>query len=275
MLRVQYDFSKRTGEGLDEHVFTCDEDGRACPRQFDISDRDRSRLSFMGSVNPSDFFSIDAQVGIFRDDRPDEDTAFGVLESKGDFYSIGVNVTPAPKLAFGVTYGKDKFSTLQRSRQANPGTQEFDPTRDWTTDVEDDVDTVYAYVDLLRALPKTDIRYAFDWSDGVNDITYGLRPDQTIFVPPAALRQLPDASHELKRSMLEIMHRVNRKLGIGLDWMYEDYAVDDWAWNQATVNGLMLNPTSQPGGLSFLSTPRYLYRPYTGNTVMARVRYFW
>jgi MtrB/PioB family decaheme-associated outer membrane protein len=275
MLRLQYDFSKRTGDGLDEHVFTCDEDGRACPRQFDIADRDRTRVSFMGSVNPSAFFSIDAQVGVFRDERPDEDTAFGVVRSDGDFYSVGLNVTPSPRVAFGVTYGKDKYSSLQRSRQANPGTQEFDARRDWTTEVSDDVDTVYAYVDLLKALPKTDVRYAFDWSDGVNDITYGLRPDQTIFVAPAALRQLPDASHELKRSMLELMYRVNRKLGIGLSWLYEDYAVDDWAWNQATVNGPMLNPTSQPGGVSFLSTTRYLYRPYTGNTVMARVRYFW
>lgn len=272
-LRMQYDFAKRTGDGLDEEIFDCDEDGRACPRQFDISDRDRTRYSLVGTLTPHEMFSLDAQIGIFREERPD--TEFGVLESEGDFYSVGVTVTPNPKVGFGLTYGKDKFSALQRSRQANPGTQQFDARRNWTTDVADDVDTVYAFLDLVKAIPKTDIRYALDWSDGVNDITYGLRPDQTIFVAPAALRQLPQASHEMTRSMLDVMYFVGRRIGVGISWLYDDYRVDDWQWNPSTINGPALNPTSQPGGVAFLNTTRYLYRPYTGNLVVARLRYFW
>jgi MtrB/PioB family decaheme-associated outer membrane protein len=273
LLRVQYDYSKRTGSGLDEEVFDCDELGRACPRQFDISDRNRNRFSVIGSATPNDFVAVNAQVGVFRDDRPD--TEFGLLNTDGDFYSIGVDITPAQKLAFGINYGKDKYEALQKSRQANPGTQEFDTTRDWTTTAKDDVDTVYFYVDLLRALPKTDIRYSFDWMSGVNDVTYGLAANQTIFVPPAALNQLPEASQDITRSMLDVMYRINRHFGAGFGWQYEDYGVDDWAWNQATVNGVALNPPNQAGGQQFLANTRYLYRPYTGNTVFLRLRYFW
>jgi hypothetical protein len=211
-------------------------------------------------------------VGVFRDERPD--SQFGLLNTDGDFYSVGVDVTPGQKVAFGLTYGKDKYAALQKSRQANPGSQEFDATRDWTTDAKDDVDSVYAYLDLVKALPKTDIRYAFDWMSGVNDITYGLRPDQTIFTT-VPLRQLPEATQEITRSMLDVMYRINRRLGAGLGWQYEKYSVDDWAWNQSTVNGLMLNPTSQAGGTQFFATTRYLYRPYKGNTVFLRLRYFW
>ncbi len=272
LLRMQYDYSKRTGTGLDEEVFDCDEAGLACPRQFDISDRNRKRFSVIGSATPNDLVSINAQVGVFRDDRPDVE--FGLLNTDGDFYSIGVDVTPAQKVAFGVTYGKDKYEALQKSRQANPGTQEFDTTRDWTTNAKDDVDTVFVYLDLLRALPKTDIRYAFDWMSGINDITYGLAPNQTIFTT-VPLQQLPQASQDIKRSMLDVMYRINRRFGAGFGWQYEDYGVDDWAWNQSTVNGLALNPTSQPGGQQFLANTRYLYRPYTGNTVFLRLRYFW
>lgn len=272
MLRMQYDYAKRSGTGLDEEVFDCDEAGKACPRQFDISDRNRKRFTFMGSATPSDLFSVDATVGVFRDERPD--TEFGLQTTDGDFYSVGVNVTPSQKVAFGVTYGKDKYQALQKSRQANPGTQEYDPTRDWTTDAKDDVDSVYVYMDLLRALPKTDIRYAYDWMNGVNDVTYGLHPNQTIFTT-VPLRQLPQASQEIQRSMLDVMYRISRRLGAGLGWQYEKYTVDDWAWNQATVNGVMLNPTSQPGGTQFLSTTRYLYRGYKGNTVFLRLRYYW
>jgi hypothetical protein len=216
--------------------------------------------------------SIDAQVGIFRDERPD--TEFGLINTDGDFYSIGVNVAPLQKLAFGLTYGKDKYQALQKSRQANPGTQEYDETRDWTTDAKDDTDTVYVYVDLIKALPKTDIRYAYDWMSGVNDITYGLRPDQTIFTT-TPLRQLPRATQAMTRSMLDLTYRFNRRIGAGFGWQYEKYDVDDWAWNQTTVNGVMLNPPTQAGGTQFFANTRYLYREYKGNSVFLRLRYYW
>ena len=174
MLRMQYDYAKRTGSGLDEEVFDCDEAGRACPRTFDVSDRTRKRFTLMGSATPTDMISVDASVGIFRDERPD--TEFGLLNTDGDFYSLGVTVTPNPKVGFGLTYGKDKYQALQKSRQANPGTQEFDTSRDWTTDVKDDVDSLYIFMDLLQAMPKTDVRWAYDWMNGANDITYGLNP---------------------------------------------------------------------------------------------------
>ena len=186
-----------------------------------------------------------------------------------------MDITPTNTLAFGVTYGRDEYTSLQESRQANPGTQQFDPSRDWSTDLSDEVDSLYFNVDLIKAIPKTDVRYAFDWMSGVNDITYGLAPNQTIFVAPAQLRQLPEASHEIRRSTLDVMYYLSRRLGVGLGWIYDDYKVDDWAWNQDTINGIMLNPTSQPGGTQFFNVTRYLYRPYTGNTVMARLRYFW
>ncbi len=109
--------------------------------------------------------------------------------------------------------------------------------------------------------------------DGVNDITYGLRPDQTIFTT-VPLRQLPGASHTITRSSLDVMYRLNRHFGVGGGWLYEDYSVDDWAWNQEIVDGLSLNPPGQPGGQQVITT-RYLYRPYTGNTGIVRVRYFW
>jgi len=271
-LRAQYDFAKRTGEGLDEEVFDAENEGQAFPRQFDISDRNRNRVSFIATVAPHDLFSISGQIGLFRDDR---NAGFGLLESEGNFYTIGADVTPTSTIAFGITYGRDEYKSLQQSRQANPGPQQADPTRDWTTDLNDEVDTLYFNVDLIKAIPKTDVRYGFDWMSGVNDITYGLAPNQTIFVPPAQLRQLPQASHEIRRSTLDVMYYVGRRFGVGFGWIYDDYEVDDWAWNQTTIDGLMLNPPPQAGGTQFLSVTRYLYRPYTGNTGMLRLRYFW
>ena len=52
MLRAQYDYSKRTGTGLDEEVFDAEDDGSALPRQFDIADRNRNRVAIIATVNP-------------------------------------------------------------------------------------------------------------------------------------------------------------------------------------------------------------------------------
>jgi hypothetical protein len=123
-------------------------------------------------------------------------------------------------------------------------------------------------------MPKTDVRWAYDWMNGANDITYGLNPNQTIFTT-VPLKQLPGATQDTTRSMLDVMYRLNRRFGAGIGWQYEKYDVDDWGWNQTTVNGVALNPPNQPGGQQFLANTRYLYRPYRGNTVFLRLRYFW
>jgi MtrB/PioB family decaheme-associated outer membrane protein len=290
-LRTQYDYAKRTGTGLDEEVFDADNEGFARPRQFDISDRNRHRFTFLVTGIPSDIFSVNAQVGIFREERPD--TEFGLVNTDGNFYSVGFDVTPMQKLALGLNWGFDEYKSFQRSRQANPGVQETDPTRNWTTDIDDHANSVYAYVDLLGALPKTDIRYAFDWMDGVNDTTYGLRPDQTIFTT-VPLIQLPDASHSLTRSTLDVMYRINRRFGAGLVWYLESYDVNDWAWNDCgapcangngttsvppsptvTLDNITLNPPGQSNtSAQYLAITRYMYRPYDGNTFAVRLRYF-
>jgi hypothetical protein len=57
-------------------------------------------------------------------------------------------------------------------------------------------------------------------------------------------------------------------------WYYDDYNVNDFGWNQDTVNGLSINPPGQAGGQQVI-TSRYLYRPYTGSTFSIRMRYLW
>ena len=127
--------------------------------------------------------------------------------------------------------------------------------------------------------------------NGGNDITYGLRPDQTIFTS-VPLIQLPGSSQDTKRSMVDVMYRLSKRFGAGLGWYYESYEVHDWGWNDCgtvcsdgtptvapsptmTVDGLTLNPPGQAGtSAQYLSLLRYVYRPYTGNTVYVRLRYF-
>ena len=63
------------------------------------------------------------------------------------------------------------YSSLQKSRNANPPPDPTwtDPTRNWTLDNDDEkVNTFTLYVDLLRAVRNTDIRFGYDYSDSDN-----------------------------------------------------------------------------------------------------------
>jgi len=167
-------------------------------------------------------------------------------------------------------YGYEKYATLQKSRQASPGTQEFDPTRDWTTDGSDHAHTFTTGVSLKRLKEKVDADWMLEYSNSADSYTYGLAPNQTIFVPPAALKQLPGFSQDRTTSDLNVMYYISRRVGLGAGWLYEKFNSDDWAWTQETLNGLSLPAGA---GSHQIVLTRYMYRPYTGNTGFVRVRY--
>ena len=78
-------------------------------------------------------------------------------------------------VSLGANYGRDTFSSLQRSRNANPppDPQWTDPSRDWTLDNDDKVNNFGLYVDLTRPLRNTDIRFGYDYSDSDNSFVHG------------------------------------------------------------------------------------------------------
>src|SRR4029453_10353067 len=163
-VRGIFERSKRVGEGLNiEELIAIGE--QPSLRQFDISDRNK-----------------DSNV-----------------------YSRGVDFAPIDQISMGVTYGYEKYTALQGSRTANPlpaggslddPTQQFnDPRRDWTNDSTDSVRTWNASVDLLKVIPKTELRVGYDYSKGESTYVYGLAPNTTIVAPV----QLPSGNNTLQR----------------------------------------------------------------------------
>ena len=256
------------------------------PRQFDISDRNRHRFTFLVTGAPDDRLSVNAQVGIFREERPD--TEFGVLNTDGNFYSLGVDVTPVPKVAMGLTGAGTSTSRSSARARRTPAcrrrmsgaigrprcrTMRTRSTPTWI---------------CSRRVAKTDIRYAFDWMDGLNDTTYGLRPDQTIFTT-VPLIQLPNASHTITRSMLDVMYRVNRRFGAGAVVVLRELRRERLGLERlrrpvrqrqrdrrvppsptVTLNNITLNPPGQSNTVAqYFAVTRYMYRPVRRQHLLA------
>ena len=151
--------------------------------------------------------------------------------------------------------------TNQASRQANPGPQFDDPTRDWTTDAADKAHTFASSLDLIKLLPKLDIRFAYDRSRARSTYVYTLA---TNFLAPNTVQQLPPVINDLQRGTADVRYDLTPRLTVGAAYWYDKYEVNDFA--------LGAQPSlAQP---SFL-TMGYYFAPYTANTVIGRLIYHW
>jgi MtrB/PioB family decaheme-associated outer membrane protein len=258
-LRAVYEHGKRVGSGLDEQ--TLDDIGEQVSlRQFDISDRNSDRFSAIVQVIPVSQLSFNATASVGKEDRPG--AAFGLRSNDNHAYSVGVDYVPLDKVSLGVEYEHETFTSLQASRQANPGVQFNDPTRDWTTDADDTANTFTASLDLLKVIKRTDVRVAYNFSHAQSTYVYGLGPNSTL-VPPV---QLPPVVNEFQRGTLDLRHYLTTHVAAGLVYWYDKYSVNDFALGQATLTTI-----AQPSILML----GYLYRPYTANTVSVRFTYLW
>jgi len=258
-LRAVYEHAKRVGTGVDEQALD-DIGEQVSLRQFDISDRNSNRLSAIAIVTPMSSLSFNATTFVGREDRPG--VAFGLRSNDSTGGSAGFDFVPGDAVSIGASYEYERYSALQASRQATPGAQFDDPTRDWTDDSADHAHTVTVSADLLKLWPKTDVRFAYDFSRAQSTYVYGLAPNS----PLAQVSQLPPVTNTRNRVSVDGRYMLTRRLGLGLVYWYEKYDVNDYSFSPATLSTIALP--------SYLALG-YLYRPYTANTVWGRVTYLW
>lgn len=259
MLRAVYEHAKRVGSGFDQEALD-DIGEQVSLRQFDISDRTSNRVSLVMQVTPVSALAINGLVSAGNEDRGA--TVFGLRSNDSRGYSLGFDYVPRPSISLGASYEWERYTSLQASRQANPGPQFNDPTRDWTTSGADKASTFNASMDLIKLLRKTDIRLSYDLSHAESLYVYGLAPVTTLATPV----QLPAVVNELQRGTVDVRYRFTTHFGAGFVYWFDKYAVNDFAQGEQTLTTI-----AQP---SFLMIG-YLTRPYTANTFSGRFTYYW
>jgi hypothetical protein len=259
-LRTGVEHSVRTGTGLDEQVL--DEiNEQASLRQFDISNRNRNRVSTILQVTPIQQLGLSATIATGSDHRPD--AAFGLQHLDNRTYALGVDYVPRDGVSMGINYGYEDYKSRQMSRQASQGVQFSDPTRNWFTNGVDRVNTVNGNADVLTLLPKTELRFGYDFSRSRARYDYILTADTTLGV----ISQLPAVLNELHHGTFDARYLLRKDFSIGLLYWYDRYKVDDFALGAATLSRIDVNT-----GSMLLGNP---YLPYTFHTVSLRLNYLW
>jgi len=165
-----------------------------------------------------------------------------------------------------------------------PGAYESwtDPNRDWEMTNDEKVNNFDLYLDLIKALPNTDIRVAYNYSDSDNAFMFSgprifamqnnaiLTPGDTRPCPVgfnSCFEPLPNVTNKWQRMTADLRYHFTKKVGVGFEYWYEKLDVTDYA----TIN-LPGTDTPRIDYLGSLTTG-YGTRPYTGNTGFVRLLY--
>jgi MtrB/PioB family decaheme-associated outer membrane protein len=289
-LRGIYEYTRRKGSGFDEMAL---EDGGAQGglRFYDEADRTRNRGTLLLTVTPNEMIDLTFSFAAGKDTYNGPGMEFGLLNNKNTAYNIGFNVTPKPQLAFGANYGRDQYTSLQKSRNANPPPDPSwtDPNRDWYLDGDEKVNSVDVYLDLKKAIAKTDIRFDYNYSDSDNAYIHGgprITAFQSNFDPTtgkvacsstftSCFEYLPAVTNKWHRATVDVRYSLTTKIAVGASYWYEKFNVTDFATVDIPGPNGFFPATGQPR-IDYLSglVTGYGNRPYTGNTGFIRVFYF-
>ena len=271
-VRTLYELGARTGEGFELHLLEAvgEQPGM---RHYDVAERDRQRFTVQATAIPIGWLGLNTSIAIGKDDYS-EDGEFGLRDNTHHVYTLGFTLTPSDRANVDVSYGFEAYDAFMTSRQANPGVQFTDPSRNWGTDHDDRVHTLMASMSLVRALPNTDISFAYDYSRARATYIYevGIVTDRTLpdvspplptLTPPT---QLPPVRNEWQRATADVKYFLSRRVAVGASYWFDDYEVEDFA---------LANPRIAVNDLPGAVLLGYRYRPYTAHTGWLRLIVNW
>jgi hypothetical protein len=189
-------------------------------------------------------------------------------------------------VSLGANYGYEKFTSLQKSRNANPisgvpGAYESfnDPNRDWSLDNDERVKNFGAYVDLIKCVKKTDIRFSYDYSDSDNAFIHSgpriVELSTNTFLTPgdtkpcatgltSCFEALPHVTNKWQQMKVDVKHMFRPRVGVGVGYWYEKLDISDYSTLTLADGTPRIDPLGE-------ITTGYGNRPYKGQTGMVRL----
>jgi hypothetical protein len=278
-LRALYEHTKR--DLINLSIAAVEETGsQPALRFYDDAARTRNRGLVMLQLTPVSSVGIDFTLSTGKDDYAGADPTqeFGLLDNKNTSFTVGVNYAPDMKVNVGAEYGRETYNTRQKSRNANPGPTFFDPAYDWNLTNDESANYFSAYVNLIRAIERTDIRVGYDYNDTDQAFLFagpriGSLTADGQFVP------LPNVTHKWQQATVDVRYFVSKKFGLGFFYMYEKFDIEDFATiNTAGPQSLPrpdLGPQTDTARIDWLGelNTGYAARPYKGQTGIVRLFY--
>ena len=89
----------------------------------------------------------------------------------------------------------------------------------------------------MKVIPKTDIRFWYDISDGSGIYFYNMKPEQKVFTT-VPLSQLSPLKQQAGQQRFDVQYFIRPNLALGGAYWYDDYEVDRLRADLGTLNSL-------------------------------------
>jgi hypothetical protein len=280
-LRALYEHTKRDTINLDVEDLV-GAGMQPAARFYDEAARKRDRGTLIAELTPISSLGVNFTLSTGKDDYQgaDSEQEFGLLDNKNTAWTAGVNYAPSARVNLGADYGHETFDSSQESRNANPAPdpQWTDPNRNWNLANDETVNTFSVYLNLIKALAKTDIRAAYDYSDSDQAFVHG-GPRIASLTAANQFVALPNVTNKWHHLTVDVAYSISKNFGVGFYYLFEKFDVSDFA----TINsaGPQTLPRSELGAqtdtarIDWLGsiTTGYAVRPYKGQTGIVRLFY--
>lgn len=283
-IRAGLDYGQRRGDGF--YLFGVDYEQQEAGEQpglryYDEADRNRTRASLMVSVNPTDMIALYGQWSIGKDEYLADDFIpagreyFGLMEQEVKAWNVGASINPNDTVSVGLNFGRDDFSSFQKSRNANPPPDASwtDPNRNWTLDNDEQVNNFNLFMQLSQLGDRADVLVAYDFSDSGNALVHG-GPRVAALTAANTFIPLPDVTNKWHRFTADLKYYFTKAVGFGIGYYYEKLDVFDYATIDANGSVAFKGETGTPR-IDYLGAliTGYGSRPYDGQNIYARLLY--
>jgi MtrB/PioB family decaheme-associated outer membrane protein len=147
----------------------CGAGGPICNLRYDQAKKDVTRIGAQAQLTPTGDSSFN--VAYWRTEDDYTESTFGLTSAKYDTFSLDADYTPNDRVTLYAFYTWEKLADAQRGRQSG-ATVSSNPLDDWTSDVEDNVNTFGAggTFALVKDEWFLDVSGHYQKADGNNDI---------------------------------------------------------------------------------------------------------
>lgn len=292
LLRGLYEFGERDFE--DYHPVEAEENSFLAPgppvnqtvlRRYDQAKRDRNRLGVQLQLSPaSGKLSLGAGYFLNKDEYDESPVscnadyhdgnvgdsatfcsggvspALGLMKAEYETFSLDASFAPTERATLYGFYSREDIMDFQTGRQSGASVT-FDPAWNWSSTVEDKVDTIGAGADVTLVPDKwyLSVSYRHQKVDGNNDLSAGsqARPAST-----GPVEDVPDYDDtKINAALASLRWQFKEGWSVAVGGYWEDYEYKD------SQTGQVLN--YMPGSF-FLNAVSGSYSAWVGYASLTR-----
>jgi MtrB/PioB family decaheme-associated outer membrane protein len=202
--------------------------GPVCNLRYDQARKDVSRYGATVQLTPTGETSL--RIGWLRTEDDYDETRYGLTNAAYDTWSADADYSPNDRFTAYAFFTYEKLTNAQRGRQS-AATLSTNPLDDWTSDVEDKVNTfgAGATVALVKDKWFLDVSGHHQKADGNNDLFSA--PGGAPFVARSGVGGIIDLpiydDTKMTRLSSELRYAFSKSWSAAVGGFFEDYEIAD------------------------------------------------